>query len=575
MKTSEVNNITGSFWYSTDLSVRILITTWVLIIVVLIISLLALAGLIFDLERLQSFGPYWNKMKIATAISFGFSAIILIIIKSGLSPSKILFVRGIIIFILLAALMTVADHMYLLITGREAVRSVIPILNQFLLPENRMPLLTASNFLLLGLIFFLLSNGNTTGDNVAHILVFPAGLTSYYVLVSYILNMDSIHELSPVPVSLNAGIAFCALCLAILLIRPNTWLMKEFTSRRLGGIMVRWLLPGLIALPLIIGKLRIFGENSGFYSSDTGKAIVAVTYTICFILLLWMAARSVNKTDEKRLLFEEALLKSYGDLEYANNKLNKELKEHSLAEEALKKREIQLGELIATKDKFFNIVAHDLKNPFTSLLGSTELLYNNINQLNNEEIRKLAEIINESSKSGYTILQNLLDWSRSQTGLLKFNPEKINLKKLIDENVSNLKLYAANKEIAMHSDHGSDKDINIFTDKNMLNTVLRNLISNAIKFTHRNGNVNVGISREDDEVIISVKDTGTGISEENIEKLFRLDTRFQLPGTDNEQGTGLGLKLSKEFVGKLGGRIWVESVENKGSEFKFTIPVVE
>ncbi len=575
MKTSEVNNITGSFWYSTDLSVRILITTWVSIIVVLVISLLDLAGLIFDLERLQSIGLYWNKMKMATAISFVFSAIALIIIKSGLSPSKILFVRGIIIFILLAALITVTEHLFLLITGREAVRSVNPILNHLLLPENRMPFLTASNFLLLGLIFFLLSKGNTTGDNVAHILVFPAGLTSYYVLVSYILNLDSIHELSPVPVSLNSGIAFCALCLAILLIRPNTWLMKEFTSRRLGGIMVRWLLPGLIALPIIIGKLRIFGENSGTYSSDTGKAIVAVTYTICFILLLWMAARSVNKTDEKRLLFEEALLKSYGDLEYANNKLNKELKEHSLAEEALKKREIQLGELIATKDKFFNIVAHDLKNPFTSLLGSTELLYNNINQLNNEEIRKLAKIINESSKSGYTILQNLLDWSRSQTGLLKFNPEKINLKKLIDENVSNLKLYAANKEIAMHSDHGTDKDINIFTDKNMLNTVLRNLLSNAIKFTHRNGNVNVGISREDDEVIISVKDTGTGISEENIEKLFRLDTRFQLPGTDNEQGTGLGLKLSKEFVGKLGGRIWVESVENKGSEFKFTIPVVE
>jgi signal transduction histidine kinase len=575
MKTSEANNITGSFWYSTDLSVRILITTWVSIIIVLLISLLDLAGLVFDLDRLQSFGTYWIKMKEITAITFVLSAISLLIIKSGLSRSKKLIVRGLIIYILLAALISITDHLFFMITGREAVRSATPILNQFLLPENRMSLLTACNFLIMGLIFFLFSKGNATSDNIAHILVFPAGLTSYYVLVSYILNMDSIHEISPVPVSLNSGIASCLLCLAILLMRPDTWLMKEFTSRRLGGIMVRWLLPGLIALPIIIGKLRIFGENTGFYSTDTGKAIVAVTYTICFILLLWMAARSVNKTDEKRLLFEEALLKSYGDLEYANNKLNKELKEHSLAEEALKKREIQLGELIATKDKFFNIIAHDLKNPFTSLLGSTELLSNNISQLNNEEIRKLAEIINESSKSGYAILQNLLDWSRSQTGLLKINPEKINLKQLIDENVSNLKLYAANKEIAMQSYHGEDKDINIFTDKNMLNTVLRNLISNAIKFTHRNGNVKVGISRDDDEVTISVKDTGTGISEENIEKLFRLDTRFQLPGTDNEQGTGLGLKLSKEFVGKLGGRIWVESVENKGSEFKFTIPVVE
>jgi PAS domain S-box-containing protein len=240
-------------------------------------------------------------------------------------------------------------------------------------------------------------------------------------------------------------------------------------------------------------------------------------------------------------------------------------------EEALKMREEQLKELNATKDKFFNIVAHDLKNPFTSLLGSTELLYENIHLLDSEKIRKLAQIMNDSAKSGYAILMNLLDWSRSQTGLIKLNPEKINLKTLIDKNISNLELYSVNKQIKIYS--LAKEDFFVFADMNMINTVLRNLLSNGVKFTRKNGKVTVAAATTENEVTISVKDTGIGISDENIKKLFRIDTKFQLPGTDNEQGTGLGLKLCKEFVEKLGGKIWVESVENKGSNFKFSIPV--
>jgi PAS domain S-box-containing protein len=249
----------------------------------------------------------------------------------------------------------------------------------------------------------------------------------------------------------------------------------------------------------------------------------------------------------------------------------RDISARNLAEEALKKSEAQLRELNATKDKFFNIVAHDMKNPFTSLLGSTELLHDNIHKMEPETIRKLAQIMNDSAKSGYAILLNLLDWSRSQTGLIKLNPEKLNLKSLIDKNISEQKLYSSNKQINLYS---SDKeDMIVFADKNMINTVLRNLISNGIKFTHKGGKVVVGATITGNEVIISVKDTGIGISEENINKLFRIDTRFQLPGTDKEQGTGLGLKLCKEFIEKLNGKIWVESIENKGSDFKFSIPI--
>jgi Signal transduction histidine kinase len=189
-----------------------------------------------------------------------------------------------------------------------------------------------------------------------------------------------------------------------------------------------------------------------------------------------------------------------------------------------------------------------------------------------ENVRKLALILNESAKSGFAILQNLLDWSRSQTGLLKFNPEKTNLKIIIDENIDNLQLQVNNKGINLNSE--LTEDLFIYADKNMINTVLRNFLSNAVKYTFKNGTILVRVSRMPEEIIITIKDSGIGISKEKADTLFKLENSLSLPGTEKEQGTGLGLKLCKEFTDKMGGRIWVESSVGQGSEFKFTIPLV-
>jgi len=241
------------------------------------------------------------------------------------------------------------------------------------------------------------------------------------------------------------------------------------------------------------------------------------------------------------------------------------------AASAIRENEVRLKELIATKDKFFNIIAHDLKNPFTSLLGASELLYDNIEQMTSENVKKLALILNDSSKSGYSILQNLLDWSRSQTGQLKFIPENENLKAIIDENIDNLQLQVTNKEIDLKSE--LNDDLFITADKNMINTVLRNLLSNAVKYTFKNGIIRVTVASDKGKITLTVKDTGIGISKEKADSLFKLENSLSLPGTAKEQGTGLGLKLCKEFTEKMGGRIWVESEIGKGSEFKFTIPI--
>jgi signal transduction histidine kinase/DNA-binding response OmpR family regulator len=241
------------------------------------------------------------------------------------------------------------------------------------------------------------------------------------------------------------------------------------------------------------------------------------------------------------------------------------------ANSQLRISEARLKELNATKDKFFNIVAHDLKNPFTSLLGATEVLIQNIENMDREKIRKLAQILNDSSKSGYAILLNLLDWSRSQTGLIKINPQFLNLRKILLDNITDLHLSSLDKQINVIADIG--EDIQIVVDKNMLNSILRNLLSNAIKFTPRGGKVHISCHKNEGDITIRVKDNGIGIPAESIEKIFRIDSKYSRPGTEKELGTGLGLKLCREFVERLGGKIWVESTENVGSEFCFTIPL--
>jgi signal transduction histidine kinase len=229
----------------------------------------------------------------------------------------------------------------------------------------------------------------------------------------------------------------------------------------------------------------------------------------------------------KRII-KKNLIQSEAKYQKLAAELEQKVKERTieleLTNEQLRHSEAQLKELNATKDKFFNIVAHDLKNPFTSLLGATEILFHNIQNMDQEKIRKLAQILNDSAKSGYAILLNLLDWSRSQTGTIKINLQKISLGKIIEDNIADLQLNSIDKQILLTSE--IRENINIIADKNMLNTILRNLLSNAIKFTPRGGKVIVRTKACSNEVTISVQDTGIGISGDNIDKLFRIDSKY-------------------------------------------------
>jgi PAS domain S-box-containing protein len=909
-------------------------------------------------------------MRLITALCFALSAIAFMLLYLDLPP----FFRRVVPVILAAILcifsiITLYFYFFLIIWGQESVEAQLSSLAFFLAPAKRMAFLTACNFLLVGCIIYLFSTDRDRSANLAHILVIPVFLISYFVIVSYILEVYSATEVSGISVSLYSGITFCGLAVSALFMKPHTWLLKLLISPDTAGIISRKLLPPLMILPILIGWLRIHGERIALYRSEEGVVLVAIAYAFCFLILIWLTARSIDKIDRKRRSAELALKQSeeklwsvlnatqesvymfdrdgkftmanstglrrlkiptenellghhfsefmpasvaearqekfdavfntgqpfefvderdgrmfshnffpvfkdnivssvvtystditerkraevnlkesedrfrtiaeslpvliliysvtkstilfvnesfekkfgYKKNDLMNRKVpaffinpgenstlgdelrkqgrvyNKQIKvkkadgspfwimtsikeilfmnepaylsaaiditetktvqdellrlnrildvnsssshammhcndefiflnkvcriiievcgykmvwvgyaqddEHKsvkpvayygfdqgyidqlnvtwnddklgkgptgtairtgkpsvcrnmqtdrkfepwreaaiergyssslvlplisekkpfgaisiyseepdpfsrseiklltdLAAEmaygisfirlteserasakAIKESEAKLKELVATKDKFFNIVAHDLKNPFTSLLGSSELLFDNINQMTPENVRELALILNDSAKGGYAILQNLLDWSRSQTGLLKFNLEKVNLKKIIDENIENLQLQVNNKGLKIKSE--LTKDLHLFSDKNMINTILRNLLSNAVKYTHKNGTVVVRISKTRKNVIVTVRDSGIGIPKEKVATLFRIDNSLSSPGTAKEQGTGLGLKLCKEFTERMGGRIWVDSEEGKGSEFKFSIPL--
>lgn len=251
----------------------------------------------------------------------------------------------------------------------------------------------------------------------------------------------------------------------------------------------------------------------------------------------------------------------------------KDLLEEELTQQKLtiEKQRKELESLNATKDKFFSIIAHDLKNPFASLIGASDLLVDNADELTQEQVKTFSGIINQSARQAYRLLENLLTWSRMQTGSIAWKPKEIDLWDLVNEVVILHTGSAENKGINIEAI--IDEDLRIVADPNMINTVVRNLVSNAIKFTPREGKITVSSHIRGKFVEIWIADTGIGIDTKGQNKLFRIDEQLIKSGTENESGTGLGLILCKEFIERHNGNIWVESVLGKGSTFKFSIPL--
>jgi signal transduction histidine kinase len=277
----------------------------------------------------------------------------------------------------------------------------------------------------------------------------------------------------------------------------------------------------------------------------------------------------------------ESIIEAFdlGGVDYVTKPFNaKELLSRVNTHIQLKQRSLEvknyareLEKLNATKDKFFSIIAHDLRNPFEGILMLCKGLLAKGPSISAEEIRMQLSLIVSEADSGNKLLENLLVWSRSQTGSIVFNPAQVNLSNVIQKCTEMINSQAKAKNIAIK--HFSPEEISVVTDEPMFCHILRNLLTNAVKFTESPGTITVNTKRTSGFVEISVTDTGIGISEDDLSRLFRIDGNISSRrGTKNEAGSGLGLILCGEFADKLGGNIKVESVLGKGSCFTITLP---
>lgn len=230
----------------------------------------------------------------------------------------------------------------------------------------------------------------------------------------------------------------------------------------------------------------------------------------------------------------------------------------------------ELRKLNATKDKFFSIIAHDLRSPFNSIMGFSQMLVDKVQDMDREKIEKMARLIYESSKMAMDLLMNLIEWSLSQSGRIEFHPEKIRIADVVKKIEPLFAQAARQKDIGIKIKIPFQQTA--YADDVLLETILRNLLSNAIKFTHSGGEVIVSAEEQNSHVIVSVTDSGIGIPKNKLNKLFRIDEAVSTQGTNKEKGTGLGLILCREFVEKHGGKIWAESEKGEGSTFYFSLP---
>jgi len=249
-----------------------------------------------------------------------------------------------------------------------------------------------------------------------------------------------------------------------------------------------------------------------------------------------------------------------------------DINDRKIAEQKLKKYSEELESLNSSKDKFFSIISHDLRNPFNSLLGFSELLANNIEDLTEQEIKDSAKTLNRTAHNLFNLLTNLLEWSKLQNGSFKIEKSEVILSEVINYNLDAFSESIRSKDIALMRE--TETEVKVFADRNMIDSAVRNLISNAIKFSRSGGIITIGCAANGKNAELFVTDSGVGIPAEDQERLFKIEKQFSTEGTNNEKGTGFGLLLCKEMVEKNGGSIKFKSKKDEGSTFTITLPLI-
>ncbi len=310
-------------------------------------------------------------------------------------------------------------------------------------------------------------------------------------------------------------------------------------------------------------SIKLLSEKNILNKKIITRQRIAGIFIIAFLVSLIILVYSILKNGRK--------IRKAKTLLEINNKEIQTHKEKIIIQKKLleiQKKKLEISN--ASKDMFFSIIAHDLRNPFNALLSLSAIVVEEYDNLEEIEKKEMIELINESASNGYRLLENLLAWAKSQSKEMKVNCRIIPINEVMEDIISILQLKSMNKNIKINNKINTE--IKIYADVNMIRTIMMNIISNALKFTEKNGYINIDAKENNENIIISIKDTGIGIRPDKIDKLFRIDTGYKRKGTEQETGSGLGLILVKEFMERHKGKIKVESVQGKGSTFKLLFP---
>ncbi len=365
------------------------------------------------------------------------------------------------------------------------------------------------------------------------------------------------------------------------------WQWLLFASFLIGGqgiIIMLALAPD--NYPYYLGLMLVFSAGYFFVKLDFLRASVAGWLLVLFFNISLIYYTDINSTlllslnsffiganliNMLAAYYIESINRKNYDLNYQLKLESEELEEKvEQRTHELKKREEDLSHLNATKNRFFSIIAHDLRSPLGTLQQLSDTLKDSYEEMDDPMRVKFASMINTTSKNILRLLENLLEWTRSQQGLIKFEPQYLQLYVLAQNSVLLLDATAKAKHIKIQNN--ISQEINLEADPDMLDTIFRNFISNAIKYSNKNSEIEIGAKITDKDVVITVVDHGIGMTPTQLKHLFSLDKSIKKRGTRNEYGTGLGLILCKEFVERHGGKLQVQSEVNKGSTFTITLP---
>jgi len=389
---------------------------------------------------------------------------------------------------------------------------------------------------------------------ISYIIVYR---TKNYNIATFIIASGVFLILFPLSWFINEGSAGSTIYFIFLAI-VATYTMTEGRMRFILITIAVLSFFSLLILEYLHPELMYeYASRSIKYQDIITFSLISIVASVFYLNIYY---DEYKKTNDKLRKSNELLMEAHKEMQEQQEMIWMQNKELNQQAEELKQAN-------QAKDKLYSIIAHDLKSPFNSIIGFSELINKSVKNKDYEELEKYSMYLKESSENVYKLLLNLLDWSRIQRKKIVYKPEKINLKELITEQANIFNHVADEKNNKIELELSSSF---VFADKNMLETIIRNLISNALKYTE-NGKINIKISEKNNDYIVEVKDNGIGMNENLIKNIFH--TNETLPGTKGEKGSGLGLQLCKEFVEINKGTIHVKSEEGKGSTFTFSVPM--